>query len=143
MSIRLWSLIRPDEAFLHSPEAVLSGRWSWALIAGWIVLLLSCPSTAGCSDIVFATLFRTAVERVSCRVCKLIHTGGAPTTSASVVLAVADGLFGLCGSERLAQAIHRYPNPHSPSLKDRMWSLWTLSPTFHSVTGSQADPKGP
>ena len=26
-------------------ERSTAGRWSWALIAGWIVLLLSCPST--------------------------------------------------------------------------------------------------
>ena len=37
------------------------------------------------------------------------------------VLEVADGLFGLCGSERLGRAIHRY-RLFPPSLTDRVWS---------------------
>ena len=46
---------------------------------------------------VTVTLLRPAAERASCRAHKLHHTGRIPTTSAFIVLAVADGLFGLCG----------------------------------------------
>ena len=49
------------------------------LIAGWIVLLLSCSSTAAFRTLPFVTLFRTAVERASCEVHKLLRTGGVPT----------------------------------------------------------------
>ena len=43
---------------------------------------------------------RTAVERASRGVDKLLRTGGVPTSLTFIVLAVADGLFGLYGSER-------------------------------------------
>ena len=51
-------------------------------------------STADPLDFVFVTLFRTAVERANCRVHKLLRT-----SLTLIVLAVADGLFGLYGLE--------------------------------------------
>ena len=48
------------------------GRWwSWALTAGWVVLLLSCSSTADLSDSVYVTLFaqllkEQAAQQTSC-----------------------------------------------------------------------------
>ena len=42
-------------------------------------LLLQVP-TAGLSDSVFVTLFRTAIERAHCGVRKLLRTGEAPTS---------------------------------------------------------------
>ena len=60
--------------------------------------VLDCPllhiPTSGCLDSVFVTLVRTAVERASCRVHKLLRTGGVPTLT-FIVLAVADALYGL------------------------------------------------
>ena len=46
------------------------------------------------------TLFRAADERANCGVHKLFRIGGVPTSLTLTVLAVADGLFGLYGSER-------------------------------------------
>ena len=63
-----------------------------AYVAGWTVLL---PISSTVLDTVVATLFRTAVERASCGVHKFLRTGGDPT-ALFIVLAVADGLFGLC-----------------------------------------------
>ena len=65
-------------------------------MAGWIVLLLSCSSTADPSDSVFGTLFPTAAERASCGVYNLLGTGGGPFLT-RIVLAVAYGLFCLFG----------------------------------------------
>ena len=45
-------------------------------IAGWIVLLLSCSSTAAFSGTAFVTLFRTAISEIH----KLLGTGGVPTS---------------------------------------------------------------
>ena len=45
------------------------------------------------------TLFRTAIERSSCGVHKLLLPGGVHTLTFTV-LAVADGLFDVYGSER-------------------------------------------
>ena len=77
--------------------------------------LLHVP-TSGCPDSCLLLLFRTAIERTSCGVHKPLRTGGLPTTLTSVVLVVADGFFGLCVSERLGRATHRYraPHPHPP-----------------------------
>ena len=44
----------------------------WALIAGWIILLLSCSSTVAFPDTVFVVLLRTAISEVH----KLLRTGG-------------------------------------------------------------------
>ena len=46
-------------------------------------------------------MFCTAVERASCEVHKLLHAGEVPTALTTIVLAVAGGLFGLCGSGTL------------------------------------------
>ena len=64
------------------------------------------------SDIVFVALLRTALETAISEVRKLLnsHWRG-PYLLNIVVLVAADGLFGLCGSERLGRAIHRYPPP--------------------------------
>ena len=66
------------------------------------VLLLSCTSTVGSLDTVFVTLFQTAVERAISGVHKLLRTAEVHTTLTSIVLVVvAGGLFGLCGSEQV------------------------------------------
>ena len=57
-------------------ERTRGGRWSWALIAGWTVLLPSCSSTLAFLDTVFVTLFRTAVEIAVSGVHKLLGSGG-------------------------------------------------------------------
>ena len=51
------------------------------------------------SDTVFVTLLRTAAKTAITEVHKLLHRRG-PHLLNVVVLAVADGLFGLHGSER-------------------------------------------
>ena len=51
------------------------------------------------SNTVFVTLFRTAVGTAICEVYPLLRHSG-PHRLNIVVLAVADGLFGLHGSER-------------------------------------------
>ena len=83
------------------------GAWlsQWA---GQCFVAMQVSTWAGPPDFVFVTLFRTAVERASYGVHKLLRTGEVPTTLTSIVLVLADGLFGLCRSERLGQAIHRY-----------------------------------
>ena len=87
------------------PKAHEWSEGGGALTDGQIVLLMSSSSTVGCPDSV--TLFLTAVERARCGAHKLFRIGEVPTTVASILLVVADGLFGLCGSERLGRAIHR------------------------------------
>ena len=92
------------------------GAWlsQWA---GQCFVAMQVSTWAGPPDFVFVTLFRTAVERASYGVHKLLRTGEVPTTLTSIVLVLADGLFGLCRSERLGQAIHRYhwdPPPSFP-----------------------------
>ena len=81
------------------------------------------------SDTVFLALFRTAVERASCGVHKLLHTGGVHIILTSIVLALADGLSCLWGSERLGRLTHRYLSPLSlspvPNRPHVVFSLWT------------------
>ena len=64
----------------RAKELGLKLRWSWALIAGWIVSLPSCSSTVAFLDTVFVTVFHTAIERASCRVHNLPRTGRVPTS---------------------------------------------------------------
>ena len=45
------------------------------------------------------TLFHTAAEREGGEVHKFLHTGKVPTILTSIVLVLADSLFGLCGLE--------------------------------------------
>ena len=73
------------------------------------------------SVFVFVTLFCTTTERASWGIHKLLRTGEVPTTLTFIVLVVADGLFGLCGPERLGGATHShshrtrsYPIPLPP-----------------------------
>ena len=56
--------------------------------------------TVASPDTVFVTLFRTAVETATSGVHKWLHTGGSHLLDI-VGLAVADGLFGLYGSEAM------------------------------------------
>ena len=63
------------------------------------------------------SLFCTAVERASYRVHKLFGTGGVPTSLTFIVLAVADGLFGLYGSERREELFTGAPYPVSVDVK--------------------------
>ena len=67
-------------------------RWSWALMAGQTVLLLTCPSTVSplgtvfvtlfltALGTVFVTLFLTAVHTAICGVHMQICTGSVPTS---------------------------------------------------------------
>ena len=64
------------------------------------------------SDTVFVTLRRTAVETAVSEVHKLFCTGGVPRLLNTVVLAMADGLFGLYGSERADELFTSSPHPH-------------------------------
>ena len=73
-------------------------RWSCTLIAGWTVLLLSCSSTVISRTLSLSlTLFRTAVETAVCGVNKLLLAQWRGPHLLNVVLALADGLFGLGG----------------------------------------------
>ena len=63
------------------------------------------------ADSVFVALFGTAAERASCGVHKLLGSGGVPTTLSLFFRRWLTLWFGLCGSERLGRAIHRYPLP--------------------------------
>ena len=56
-----------------------AGRWSWALIFGWFVLLHSCASTVA-SRTVSVTLICTVVKTAVSGVHKLLRTGGVPTS---------------------------------------------------------------
>ena len=78
------------------------------------------------------TLLCTAVETAISEVHKLLSTGGVPNSLPSVVvLAVADGLFGLCGSERADELfISSCPPPLSPSLISLMVSVDVKHPVY-------------
>ena len=79
--------------------ACLVASWMTCLVARWMACLVArCSSKVALLDTGFVPLFHTAVERASCRVHKVLHTGGVPTSLTLIVLAVADGLFGLNGS---------------------------------------------
>ena len=81
--------VSPGE--MKSREVEL-GSESWTTFC-----IISCSPTLSCStDTVFVTLLCTAVERAVSEVHKLLGAGGIPTSSV-VVVAVADGLFRLCG----------------------------------------------
>ena len=60
-------------------------------------------------------LIHTAVETAISEMHKLLLTGEAPTSlTVLFCLAMADGLFGLYGSELWpGRAIYYYPDPHS------------------------------
>ena len=90
------------------------GAWlsQWA---GQCFAVMQVSTWAGSPDFVFVTVFRTAVQRASYGVHKLLRTGEVFTTLTSIFLVLADGLFGLCRSERLGQVVHRYhPHPLPP-----------------------------
>ena len=120
-----------------------------ALIAGRIVSLLSCSSTAAYlgtnSKHWFTTSFwrkvlesdaRSVIWALSLRLCSAqllkeqvaeytscFALARSPCTSLTLtVLAMADGLFGLYGSERKAE-LFRPPHPTHIS---SMWFMWTL-----------------
>ena len=76
--------------------------WNWALKARRTVLLPSRSSTAGPSDSVFVALFRTDVEEASRGAHNIMASRWrGPHLPNTVGLAVADGLLGLYGSERM------------------------------------------
>ena len=84
----------------RAQERLRAGRWSRALIAGWFVLLQCCSST-----LAFRTLSLTFAPH-SCwnsswRSTQTASRWRGPHLLHSVVLAVADGLFGLCESVSL------------------------------------------
>ena len=79
--------------------ACLGAGWMACLAARWMTCLVArCSSKVALLDTGFVTLFHTAAERASCRVHKVLHTGGVPTSLTLIVLVAADGLFGLSGS---------------------------------------------
>ena len=91
--------------------------------------LFASGSNSCSSDSVFATLFCTVVERASCRVHKLLRTGGSRLLN---IYCSGGGWRSLrslrVGAQR--RAIHKYPtSPHplSPVFISRMWPLWTVS----------------
>ena len=59
------------------------------------------------------TLFRTAVEGVISEVQLLLRTGEVTTTLPSIVLAMANDLFGLYGSERRDELFIAHALEHS------------------------------
>ena len=63
---------------------------------------------------VFATLLRTAAETAISEVHKLFCTGGVPRLLNTVVLAMTDGLFRLCGLECFDELFISTPHPHPP-----------------------------
>ena len=73
-------------------------RWSWAHIAGWLVLLQSFLNSCF-SDTVFVTLLCTVVKTAISDVHNLLRTGGVPI-SITLFLAVAVGLISLRELER-------------------------------------------
>ena len=76
------------------------------------------------SDTVFVTLFRAAVETVISEVHKLLGTGGVPVlTLNTVVLSVADRLFGRYGSESRDELL--IGTRHFPVLNKSLWFPWT------------------
>ena len=66
-------------------------------------------------DIVFEILLRTAFETAISKVPKLLRTGGGPHLFNIVILLVADGLFGLCETERADELFTSSPPPPPPS----------------------------
>ena len=68
-----------------------------ALIIRWTVLCFMFQQLFFSDSV---TLFRTAVEGVISEVQLLLRTGEVTTTLPSIVLAMANDLFGLYGSER-------------------------------------------
>ena len=100
----------------RTQEGSSGGRWSWAVIAGLVVLLLSFSSTANPSVSAQVTQFRTSVERAGWGAHKLLnsHWRG-PHLLNMVVLVVGDGLFSLYRSERWDQLFtDPHPSPRPP-----------------------------
>ena len=99
-----------------------------SLIAGWVVLLLSCSSTVAFRTL-FVTLFRASVETAISEVSRLLRTGGVPTSLTLTVLVVAYGLSVFTGrsagmSIGTAPPSPSTPHPIPPSLASRMRLLW-------------------
>ena len=82
-----------SESRRDQEQVVEVGSHSWTVCLAEKLFLNSCFS-----DTVFVTLLRTAAETAISEVHKLLHRRG-PHLLNVVVLAVADGLFGLHGSE--------------------------------------------
>ena len=92
-------------------------RWTWALRTGWIVFLQRCSSTVAFRA---PSLWLCSAQPLKQQLAKY-------TVLNSVVLAAADGLFGLYGSERVDELFRhvlflppsppRFPPPPSVSNK--------------------------
>ena len=67
--------------------ACLVASWMACLVASWMACLVArCSSKVALVDTGFVPLFHTAVERANCRVHKVLHTGGVPTSLTLIVL---------------------------------------------------------
>ena len=114
-----WAHIESWTIICGSRRDLKRAQESWTLTESWTILRFTESFIDSClvSDIVFVTLLRTAVE-----VHKLLGTGGVP---ASVVVAVADGLFGLYWSEGRDQLCMGTRSPLSPVPDKPCVLLWT------------------
>ena len=92
----------------------------------FIVSLQSCSSTVASPDTVFVTLFRTAVERASCGVHKMLRTGEIPTSLTLLFwrwLTVSSVFAG-------RSAWTSYSQVHDPPLSPSLRFLW---PYHHEI----------
>ena len=126
--VALFRIARLDRLTFHrTQERSRGGRWSWAPIAGWIVLLQSWSTTGAFSDTCLRDLLQHSCWKGRLRSKQVASHWRGPRLFNVVVLAVAAwrSLRSLrVGS--LGRAIHRYPIPPCPpSLTSRMWLLWT------------------
>ena len=117
-------------------KAAWRGRWSYVLVAGWVVLLLRQQSSivGSLDNFRGVSLICPAVEKASRGAHTLLHTGALPTTLTSVVLVGAAFPVSVGGSAWDDLFIVTRFAPSSPSLTDRTWPVWTLSTTFRSVS---------
>ena len=112
-------------------------RWSWALTAGQIVLLLTCPSTVSPLGTVFVALFLTAVDTAICGVHMQICTGSVPTSLTLLFWRwlTVSSVFRVWAQ---AWAVHRNPLPPSPSLSPAVSNKpYVASVLFGSGTEKQ------
>ena len=97
----------------QSPGEIKRQEVELCSVSAWIVSLPSCSSTADPSDFVFVTVLHSCCKRKLRSTQVAWHWRG-PHLLNIVVLAVADGPFGLYGSERRVPATQGYTTPPPP-----------------------------